>query len=159
MATAIMSQQPMPVAPPSWVDLSFVPAGQALSDITFITNNFKNVDNAYAQALWHMMRDLAWHRKWVTVGYIPAPPAAIDLNREIIKQIIGQDGCYFKMTTENCGIDFIYYDQERELILFWGPSKFTVSNAMKIIRSRICRIIAKQRARPSVSKLRLVDSE
>ena len=130
--------------PPAWFRQSVVPADKALYDINMITDNLKNVDSYYA---YRLSTNLQWRAKsnqnYEVVGYIPAPPSIIDPKREILKQIIGKDGCYFKQTTENCDIDFIYYDNLSENFVFWGSSQFNTTNAMKIIRSRICRTIAK----------------
>ena len=38
----------------------------------------------------------------------------------IIKQIIGRDGYYFKMTTQNFNIDFIWYNKQSRKIEFFG---------------------------------------
>jgi hypothetical protein len=134
------------IAPTMCFDLSIVPAKQALRDIINMTGNFKDIDYNYATELKANLTEKEFAYKHEIFGYILSPPALIKGNREIIKQVIGKDGCYFKQTTENCGIDFIYYDQEHEMFMFWGPSKITVNNAMKIINSRIGRTIAKQSA-------------
>ena len=140
--------QQQAVLPPMRFPLSVVPASKATADIKHITGNFKDMDYKYVQTLLTNLMAQASRWMYETVGYIPAPPATMPKSREIIKQVIGKDGCYFKKTTENCGIDFIYYDQEHEVFMFWGPSHFTVTNAMKIIRSRICRTISKEFPRP-----------
>lgn len=129
--------------PPTWFDLSIVPVAQAMRDIKNVTANSKDVENNYTKSMLNNMKREDALKKYKTFGYIPAPPGSMNNNEEIIKQIIGKDGCYFKKTTENCNIDFIYYNQKEELFMFWGQSVYTVTNAMKIIRSRICRTIAK----------------
>lgn len=149
---ATIMQQPQPIQPPLWFPLSTVSASKAMVDITNITGNFKDMDCKYAQSLlMNLMRQNSRGR-YETVGYIPAPPSTMNQSQEIIKQVIGKDGCYFKKTTENCGIDFIYYDQEHEAFMFWGATNFTVTNAMKIIRNRICRITTKQFAKPRAAQ-------
>jgi hypothetical protein len=147
--------------PPTWFRQSVVSADKALYDIHMMTDNLKNVDPYYA---YRLSTNLSWRAKsnqnYEVVGYIPAPPSTIDPNREIIKQIIGKDGCYFKQTTENCDIDFIYYDNLTENFVFWGSSQFNTANAMKIIRSRICRTITKHFGKVAVAteKKEFVDS-
>jgi len=152
MATIMQQQQPQQkdVQPPLRFPLSTVPVTKAMADIKHITGNFKDMDYKYVQTL--LTNLMAQSSRWMyeSVGYIPAPPATMPKSLDIIKQVIGKDGCYFKQTTENCGIDLIYYDQEQEVFMFWGPTRVTVTNAMKIIRSRICRTISKEFPRPIV---------
>jgi hypothetical protein len=72
----------------------------------------------------------------IIFGYIPAPPNGI-----ITKQVIGEKGYFFKMTTTVCGVYFIWHDIVNNMFLFWGPSKFKVVKAMNSIRWRIAKII------------------
>ena len=151
MATIIQQQQQQKdVRPPLRFPLSTVPVNKALADIKHITGNFKDMDYKYVQTLLSNLMAQASRWMYENVGYIPAPPSTMPKSLDIIKQVIGKDGCYFKQTTENCGIDLIYYDQELEVFMFWGPTRVTVTNAMQIIRSRICRTISKVFPRPIV---------
>ena len=43
-----------------------------------------------------------------------------DVNEIEKKRIIGKDGKYFKMTTENYDLEYIWYDIETNKINFWG---------------------------------------
>jgi hypothetical protein len=70
--------------------------------------------------------------KPTTFGYIPAPP-----NVDIIKQVIGVNGYFFKMTTTLCGVDFIWHNRTTNTFYFWGPTTFSVVKAMNSIRWRI----------------------
>jgi len=158
MATIIQQQQQpqqqqKDVRPPLRFPLSIVPVTKALADIKHITGNFKDMDYEYVQTL--LSNLMAQSSRWMyeSVGYIPAPPSTMPKSLDIIKQVIGKDGCYFKQTTENCGIDLIYYDQEQEVFMFWGPTRVTVTNAMNIIRSRICRTISKVFPRPPIVRI------
>ena len=72
----------------------------------------------------------------IIFGYIPAPPNGI-----ISKQVIGEKGYFFKMTTTVCGVYFIWHDIVNNMFLFWGSSKFKVVKAMNSIRWRIAKII------------------
>jgi len=162
MATIMQTQQQQPqkdVRPPLRFPLSIVPVTKALADIKHITGNFKDMDYEYVQTL--LSNLMAQSSRWMyeSVGYIPAPPSTMPKSLDIIKQVIGKDGCYFKQTTENCGIDLIYYDQEQEVFMFWGPTRVTVTNAMNIIRSRICRTISKVFPRPPIVRIAPVPIE
>ena len=136
---------PSPILPPDWFVLSTAHVYKALADIASLTNDFSTVEPNYASALIYdlRMRALSYYCNTVVFGFIPGPPITMDPNQEITRQIIGRDGCYLKQTTENCGVDFIYYDYVSNEFMFWGSSRQGVVNAMKIIRSRICRTIEK----------------
>ena len=58
-------------------------------------------------------------------------------NTDIMRQVIGKDGYFFKMTTTLCGVDFLWYDKNSNNILCWGPSNFKVVKALNSIRWRI----------------------
>jgi hypothetical protein len=102
-------------------------ATQVLDHISRLTDRFSKLDPHFTY--WLMMR--IGGRPVTTFGYLPAPlePAAC-------KQVIGKDGCYFKMTTANTGVDFIWHDRTENHFLFWGPQQ-SVLEAMEIIQGRI----------------------
>lgn len=58
-------------------------------------------------------------------------------NTDVMRQVIGKDGYFFKMTTTLCGVDFLWYDKNSNNILCWGPSNFKVVKALNSIRWRI----------------------
>ena len=64
--------------------------------------------------------------------HIPAPA-----NSDITRQVIGLNGYYFKLTTTNTGIDFIWHDRENHIFLFWGQNNYRVTRALNAIRRRI----------------------
>lgn len=58
----------------------------------------------------------------------------------VMRQVIGKDGCYFKITSDNCNLLFLWHYRTgpcRDTISFWGLSLENVSRAVNIIRSRI----------------------
>ena len=59
-----------------------------------------------------------------------------DIPLNIIKQIIGRDGCYFKMTTRNFKIHFMWYDKNTKKIEFWG-NPINIFKAYKFTKNRI----------------------
>jgi len=63
-----------------------------------------------------------------------------DLDIDALKQIIGKDGYYFKLTTANSEIDYIWYNEEKKIIEFWG-NKTNCEKAFKIIETRLQKFI------------------
>ena len=49
---------------------------------------------------------------------------------------LGANGCYFIMTTTNCGLDFLWHNREEKTIEFWGP-KANIEHAKSVISNRI----------------------
>ena len=106
--------------------------------------------NAPADVVYNHLRELTKHspvatdyvrviapalyaqRQPIVFGYIPAPPLV-----EITKQVIGEEGYFFKMTTAICGVYFIWHDRDTNVFLFWGSNTFKVVKAMNSIRWRI----------------------
>ena len=62
-----------------------------------------------------------------------------DITIDVLKQVIGKDGCYFILTTENCDIDFIWHNRKTKNIEFWGP-KDNIQRAINEIQYRINKI-------------------
>ena len=112
---------------PTWFNLLGGDARQVINHIGQLTNGFAALDPQLTQWL---MENIG-QRAFTTFGYLPAPTDAA-----LTKQIIGRDGYYFKLTTNNTGVDFIWHDRKENHFLFWGP-KACVVQAMKIIQSRI----------------------
>ena len=116
-----------PVQPPTWFDLSSGSSTQVLNHIHYLTNGL----TLFAEDFVDLLYERIILRPLTTFGYMPAPP-----NADICKQVIGKDGYYFKLTTNNTDVDFIWHDREKNNFLFWGE-RTNVIQAMKIIRSRI----------------------
>ena len=57
-------------------------------------------------------------------------------NADILKQVIGRNGCYFILTTQQCDLDFIWHNRDNNTIEFWGP-KPNIDKALEVISSRI----------------------
>ena len=102
-------------------------ATQVLDHIARLTERFSKLDAHFTYWLINRIGS----RPMSTFGYLPAPLAS-----ETCKQVIGKDGCYFKMTTVNTGVDFIWHDRTENHFLFWGPHQ-SVLEAMKMIRGRM----------------------
>lgn len=69
-------------------------------------------------------------------GFLNVPDCETQEGLNIIRQVIGKGGCYFHMTTQNTGIDFIWHDRAQNKFFFWG-TKYPLIRAMKIINSRL----------------------
>ena len=49
------------------------------------------------------------------------PNITIDINNideQSVKQLIGKDGYYFKLTTKNCQLEFVWYNKENKKLRF-----------------------------------------
>jgi hypothetical protein len=113
--------------PPKWFDLSYGESKPILDHICHLTQRFTVLDPEFT----YWLIDRIGRRQFTTFGYMPAPPSV-----DVTKQVIGTDGYFFKLTTSNTGVDFIWHDRAKNNFLFWGE-KQSVIQAMKIIRSRI----------------------
>jgi len=69
-------------------------------------------------------------------GFLNVPDCETQDGLNIIRQVIGKGGCYFHMTTDNTGIDFIWHDRAQNKFFFWG-TKYSLIRAMKIISRRL----------------------
>lgn len=127
ITTEAVNQQSQQQSQRQWFDLTYGTPQQVLGHIGYLTNNFTMLHGEFTQ--WLMERVL--YRQFTTFGYLDAP---IDV--DVAKQVIGHEGFYFKLTTSNTNVDFIWHDRAQNKFLFWGP-KYNVIQAMKIIQSRI----------------------
>jgi hypothetical protein len=106
---------------------------ETLSNIYILTNGFCNLPKNLVDWICYDVRS----RPVTYFGRITAPPSA-SLN----KQIIGFEGCYLKLTTQNTGVNFIWYDNSRNEYHFWGEYSRCI-RAMNEIRYRICKFVDK----------------
>ena len=80
-------------------------------------------------------------------GYEPPreyPMQTISGNFEpdVIKQVIGRDGCYFKQITQQTGVKYIWHKRETNQIEIWGPQN-CIPLAVSSIQYRIYLVILK----------------
>ena len=100
-----------------------------IEDMCQVTNNLQLIGSKYIPILLSRVGQ----RYWPTIyGTYKAPPAP-----ESLKRVIGSDGYFLKITTQNCNIDLIWYHRDSQQFMFWGPSANAVIQAMNHIRSRI----------------------
>ena len=66
----------------------------------------------------------------ISRGFMYAPT-----DEHITRRVIGENGYFFKMTTENTKINFMWHDRDKNIFYFWGHQK-NVINAMNKIYER-----------------------
>ena len=57
-------------------------------------------------------------------------------NADVLRQVIGRNGCYFIKTTQECDLDFIWHNRDNNTIEFWGPQE-SIQKAHSVIKTRI----------------------
>ena len=78
--------------------------------------------------------------EYIKPNRVPEITLPADFGSDVMKQVIGKDGCYFKKTTENTGVEYIWYDMDEKTIKIWGELDKTI-NSTTIIEGRLYRII------------------
>ena len=61
---------------------------------------------------------------------------------EVMKQVIGRDGCYFKQITEQTGVSYIWHQRDANKIEIWGPQNL-LQLAVSSIQYRLYTVILK----------------
>tara|TARA_B100000405_G_scaffold174294_1_gene121909 strand:+ start:779 stop:1135 length:357 start_codon:yes stop_codon:yes gene_type:complete len=56
---------------------------------------------------------------------------------DAIRRIIGRNGCYFKMTTENFGLFFVWHSRSTNHFHLWGPNIDNLNGAIEVLNHRI----------------------
>ena len=59
-----------------------------------------------------------------------------EISSDVLKQVIGKEGCYFIKTTEQCDLDFVWHNRDTKKIEFWGP-KDNIDKGISAIKYRI----------------------
>ena len=108
-------------------------AFDTLIQLSKLTHGFYDVPVDFAQWIIADVRS----RNFTSFGYLPAPLSSSDL----IKQVIGIEGYYLKLTTTKTGVDFIWHNRESNEFHFWGEHSCCIK-AMNEIRYRISKISA-----------------
>ena len=135
----INQNKPKVIVPPMHYRLTKLTQLETFYQISNLTRNFNDLPPNIAT--W-IHRDIN-SRQFTSFGYIPAPP-----NVDMVKQIIGIDGYYLKLTTTKCGVDFIWHDRTTNEFHFWGEYQRCI-NAMNQIRYRICKIVENFKNKPA----------
>jgi hypothetical protein len=127
------------IVPPMWFNLVNISNYDMLSRISYLTNQFRDLPPEVAN--W-IIYD-AQTRPYSSYGTIPAPPST-----DLVKKIIGVNGYYLKLTTQNSLVDFIWHDRVRNEFQFWGEYNSCVK-AMNEIRYRICKYVEMYKTEPA----------
>lgn len=61
---------------------------------------------------------------------------------DVLKQVIGRDGCYFKQITEQTGVKYIWHHRDTQMIEVWGPEQ-SISLAVSSIQYRFYLVLMK----------------
>ena len=136
--TAVIQEKSKVIMPPMRYRLEKLTQLEARYQIANLTHGFYDLLPEIAD--W-IHRDIS-SRQFTSFGYIPAPP-----NVDMVKQIIGIDGYYLKLTTSNCGVDFIWHNRTTNEFHFWGEYHRCI-DAMNQIRYRICKIVESYKNKP-----------
>jgi len=127
------SRKPTIYVPKMRYHLEKQTAFETLIQLSKLTHGFYDVPVDFAQWIIADVRS----RNFTSFGYLPAPLS----NSDLIKQVIGIEGYYLKLTTEKTGVDFIWHDRECNEFHFWGEHSCCIK-AMNEIRYRISKISA-----------------
>lgn len=82
-----------------------------IEQIKNLTNDFKNLDDNFVNTLKKNLED----EEIVFRGFIKPPK-----DSDIVKQVIGKNGKWFKKTTLDCKIHFIWHDYDTQIFYLWG---------------------------------------
>ena len=105
-------------------------AETALNEINTYTNDFDPIYKISPEFKDTLTENING-RETTQRGFLNVPQ-----DPNIIRQVIGRGGCYFHMTTQNTGIDFIWHDRSANKFFFWG-TKYPLIRAMNIIHKRL----------------------
>ena len=61
---------------------------------------------------------------------------------DVMKQVIGRDGCYFKQITEQTGVSYIWHQRDSNKVEIWGPQNL-LQLAVSSIQYRIYTVMMK----------------
>ena len=72
----------------------------------------------------------------------PMQTISANFEQDVIKQVIGRDGCYFKQITQQTGVKYIWHKRDTNQIEIWGPQN-CIPLAVSSIQYRIYIVILK----------------
>ena len=61
---------------------------------------------------------------------------------DVMKQVIGRDGCYFKQITDQTGVSYIWHQRNTRKVEIWGPQNL-LQLAVSSIQYRIYMVMMK----------------
>jgi len=133
-------QQPRQYTIPSKESYSFHPCSHPIEEICNVTRQLTLLPEEFRTTM--LMFICKEGLKGPSVyGEFPAPP-----NMEKVEIINGNGGYYLKKTTLEANVYLIWYHREREVYMFWGPTRKEVRDAKNRIRGRIAKYLLPTRA-------------
>ena len=45
----------------------------------------------------------------------------VDIPHDLMKHVIGTNGRWFKLTSDKCMVDYIWFNKQRSIVEIWGP--------------------------------------
>jgi hypothetical protein len=112
--------------------MNFVNSYAALSLISSLTEQARAISLEFMIQLSNKLFNRAQKGIQTVFGIMPAPT-----NPTCIKQVIGAEGYYFKLTTVTSNVDFIWFDRVNNMFLFWGKNNYSTAKAMSAILRRV----------------------
>ena len=74
--------------------------------------------------------------------HLPMMTMNANFDPDIMKQVIGRDGCYFKQITHQRGVSYIWHKKDENKIEIWGPTNLQ-QLAISSIQYRLYIVILK----------------
>lgn len=47
----------------------------------------------------------------------------VDIPHELMKHVIGKNGKWFHFTSQQCGVNYIWFNKKRNIVEIWGPTQ------------------------------------
>ena len=123
--------------PTMYFKLTPLTSNEIFEQIQRLTNNFDENLHLSADFVSELRDNLNTNNNSLFRGFLNTPK---NDDGSIMKQVIGKEGCYFHMTTQNTKSMFIWHDRNNYKVYVWGE-KFPVINSLKIVQQRIKTVI------------------
>ena len=120
---------------PSKESYFFDRCNQPMAEICEETNYFQQLPDEIKFPMLKFICEQS-HEGPSVYGEYDAPP-----DRETVKSINGNGGYFLKKTTEAADIYLIWYNHQKNIYKFWGPTERAVRDAMNRIRGRIVKYV------------------
>ena len=130
---------------PSKETYFFARCDQPMDEICEETNYFQQIPDDIKIPMLKFICEQSYQDGHSVYGEYDAPP-----DRETVEAINGKGGYFLKKTTEAADIYLIWYNRQKNIYKFWGPTQQAVKDAMNRIRGRIVKyVIHVRRQEPS----------
>ena len=121
---------------PSKETYFFARCDQPMDEICEETNYFQQIPDDIKIPMLKFICDQSYQDGPSVYGEYDAPP-----DRETVEAINGKGGYFLKKTTEAADIYLIWYNRQKNIYKFWGPTQQAVKDAMNRIRGRIVKYV------------------